>query len=316
MQYEKYLNKIIFGNALEILPKLKDKSIDIVLTDPPYFFHKMDGGWDKKVISSKTHQQRVTSLPVGMKFDRQQGIEFYNWYLQISKILYKKLKPGGFFFTFATPRLYHRMAAAVEDAGFEIRDTFLWIYLRNQAKAMTLDYFIDQTNFTKKQKNELKVKLNGWKTPKIKSCYEPIAIAQKPYNITYLNNIIKHKVGLFNTTVKVGDNKFPSNILTIDNINEVMDKSFLLPRPSINEKGKYNNHPTVKPLEICEYLIKLAAFNPNSVILDPFAGSGTTALAAKNLGFNFIAIDSDYEYIKIARKRLKNSVASKNKTLT
>lgn len=308
MKNIKYINQFIHSDAGDFLPKLKNNSIDIVLTDPPYFFHKMDNGWNKSTVSDTTHQQRVTSLPVGMKFEPSQGKQFYKWYYEVSKVLYKKLKPGGFFFSFATPRLYHRMATAMEDAGFNIRDTFLWIHTRNQAKAMKLDYFIDQTDFTKKQKKQLKSKLKGYKTPKIKSCFEPIAVAQKPYDKTYLNNIMKHKVGLFNTTVKVGDNKYPSNILTVDNINKIMDKTFLLPRPNIKEKGKFNNHPTVKPLQICEHLIKLSAFDPNTVVLDPFAGSGTVALAAKNLGYNFIAIDSNKDYIKIAKRRLKKSL--------
>ena len=83
------------------------------------------------------------------------------------------------------------------------------------------------------------------------------------------------------------------------------DKVFLLPKPTKKEKGDYNDHKTVKPLAICEYLIKLSAFSKDAVVLDPFIGSGTTAVAAKKLGKNYIGIDANEKYVKISEKRLK-----------
>jgi len=117
--------------------------------------------------------------------------------------------------------------------------------------------------------------------------------------------MLKHEVGLLNTNIKIGNNMYPANVFTVDSINELIDKTFLLPKPTKKEKGEYNNHKTVKPLAICEYLIKLSAFSKNAVILDPFVGSGTTALAAKRLGKNYIGVDSNEKYVKIAERRLK-----------
>ena len=306
MKNKRLINKIITGDVLEVLTKIEDNSVDIVLTDPPYFLDKLDNNWNHERVSSKKNQLTIKSLPAGMKFDRQQGINFYNWFLAVSKELYRVLKNGGFFFSFSSPRLYHRLASAVDDAGFMIRDCFLWIYTQNQAKAMSLNHFINKLDVSKPAKEKLKKKLSGWKTPQIKSCFEPIIMAQKPTDKTFLENIINNEVGLFNTNVKVGDNMFPSNILTVDHINDIMDKSFLVGKPTKKEKGDYNFHMTVKPLAICEHLIKLSAFSKNAVILDPFIGSGTTAIAAKNVGKNFIGIDSNPKYVKIALKRLKN----------
>lgn len=67
---------------------------------------------------------------------------------------------------------------------------------------------------------------------------------------------------------------------------------------------KKNNHPTVKPLKLMEYLIKLVMPPKDGILLDPFAGSGTTILAANRLGFNAIGIEKCKEYCKIARARL------------
>jgi len=116
---------------------------------------------------------------------------------------------------------------------------------------------------------------------------------------------LKYEVGLLNTKVKIGDNMYPANVVTIDSINELIDKTFLLPKPTKKEKGEYNEHKTVKPLALCEYLIKLSAFSENAVILDPFVGSGTTAVAAKRLGKNYIGIEVNEQYVKIAENRLK-----------
>lgn len=308
---EKMINRIIIGDSQKILENIEDNTIDLVLTDPPYFLDKMDNNWDHKIVSNKRNLYTVKSLPAGMRFDREQGKRFYTWYLEISKKLYRVIKPGGFFFSFSSPRLYHRMASAVDDAGFLIRDCFIWLYTQNQPKAMSLNHFIDKLACDEKTKIQLKEKLNGWKTPQIKSCFEPIVMAQKKYGGTFLNNMLKYNVGLLNTNVRIGQNMFPSNVATTQEIDEIMDKCFLLNKPTKEEKAEFNIHKTVKPLAICEYIIKLTTFSEDATVLDPFVGSGTTAVAAKKLGRKFIGIDTNLEYVEIALKRLANTERQK-----
>jgi site-specific DNA-methyltransferase (adenine-specific) len=301
------INRIILGDAQKVLPQIEDNLVDLVLTDPPYFLDKMDNNWDHRIVSNITdYCHTVKSLPPGMKFDKEQGKRFYKWYLEMSKELCRVLKPGGFLFSFSSPRLYHRMVSAVDDAGFLIRDCFIWLYTQNQPKAMSLNHFIDKLDCDKKTKIELKERLDGWKTPQIKSCFEPIVMAQKEYDKTFLNNMLKHNVGLLNTNVKIGENMFPSNVVTTQEINEIVDKCFLLAKPTKEEKGGANIHKTVKPLAICEYIIKLTTFSEDAIVLDPFVGSGTTVIAAKRLGRKFIGIDTNREYVEIALKRLEN----------
>ncbi len=298
------MNKIILGDSLKVLDKLEDNSIDLVLTDPPYFLDKLDNTWDKKKIHNKKNQRTVTSLPAGMKFSRKQGIHFYKWYKEVSKHLFRVLKPGGFFFSFSSPRLYHRLASAMDDVGFEIRDCFIWLYTQNQPKAMGFNHFIDKMNVEQKVKDKIKKKFEGWKTPKVKSCFEPIAMGQKPTNGPYYKNMINNKVGGINTKIKVGQNMFPANILTVEEMNEVIDKYFLISKPSKKERGYFNNHITVKPIDLCKHIINLATFNEKAVVLDPFVGSGTTTIAAKELNRKYIGIDINKDYIKITKERL------------
>jgi len=79
------------------------------------------------------------------------------------------------------------------------------------------------------------------------------------------------------------------------------------PKASKKERGEGNSHPTVKPLELMKYLVKLVSPPEKGIILDPFLGSGTTGIACKNLSRNFIGIEKDPEYFKIAQQRIKTA---------
>src|SRR3972149_2967455 len=304
---EEYINKVIRGDALEVLAKLGDGSIDLVLTDPPYFLDKMDNNWNHKVVESTNNHYVIKSLPAGMKFDREQGRNFYKWYYKVANEIKRVLKPGGFFFSFSSPRLYHRMVSAIDDGGLLIRDCFIWLYTQNQPKAMSLNHFIDKLDESKGVKDDIKKQLDGWKTPQIKSCFEPIVMAQKEPQGTFLDNFRRYNVGLLNTNVKVGDGMFPSNVVSTNSINTVIDKCFLISKPDKKEKGHFNTHKTVKPLVLCEYIIKLTTYSNNAIVLDPFAGSGTTLVAAKRFGRRYIGIDINEEYIRIAQKRISDA---------
>lgn len=307
------INKVHLMDAKELLAQIPDNSIDAVITDPPYFLDKLDNSWNhEKISEEKNYCKVVTSLPPGMKFDKEQGNKFYNWYYDISIEILRVLKPGGFFFSFSSPRLYHKMTCAIDDAGFLIRDALLWIYTQNQPKAMSLNHFIDKSNLPDEKKSNLKKQLNGWKTPQLKSCYEPIAMAQKPTDGTFLENFLNYQTSLINTSAEVGiqENMFPSNILTDELFFNEMDKYFLVPKPTKKEKGTFNTHKTVKPISICEHLIKLSTYSSSSIVLDPFAGSGTTLVAAKKLNRQFIGCDINKEYIQIANKRLQYASSS------
>jgi len=71
------------------------------------------------------------------------------------------------------------------------------------------------------------------------------------------------------------------------------------------ETPRHNHHPTVKPLKLMEYLCILTKTPTGGIVLDPFAGSGTTCMAAKKVGRDFIGIEKELEYVKIAEARIK-----------
>ena len=78
---------------------------------------------------------------------------------------------------------------------------------------------------------------------------------------------------------------------------------FYCAKASKKERGEGNNHPTVKPVKLMEYLITLIT-PPNGIVLDPFFGSGTTGVAAVKLGFNYIGFELDKTYYNIAINRI------------
>ena len=295
-----FANKIILGDAFEVIKQIENNVIDLVLTDPPYFLDKLDQKWSHEdVIKGKSSSGVVKNLPIGMKFDPQQSYKAYDWFYEVSRDLIRVLKPGGWLLAFSHPRLYHRFACAAEDAGLYLRDTFIWLYTQNQPKAFSLQHFLKDEEKDKELIELLKV----YKVPKVKSCFEPIIVAQKPPEGSLLENFKKYGVGLFNTSVRLGDNKFPANVMSTVSIEPNIDKYFLIEKPKKDEKGSYNDHPSVKPVELCKILIELTTL-PNAIVFDPFMGSGTTILASILIGRRYIGLEVNEHYYKIASKRL------------
>ena len=87
------------GSMLDMLDNIKENSIDSIVTDPPYELNFMGKGWDN----------------AGISFQKD------TW-----EKCFAVLKPGGYLLAFGGSRTFHRIAVAIEDAGFEIRDTIMW----------------------------------------------------------------------------------------------------------------------------------------------------------------------------------------------
>jgi site-specific DNA-methyltransferase (adenine-specific) len=294
------VNKIILGDAFDVIKQIEDNTIDLVLTDPPYFLDKLDNKWSHEdVEKGKSSSGVVKNLPVGMKFDPMQSYKAYSWFHKISKEFVRILKPGGWLLAFSHSLLYHRFACAIEDAGFYLRDTFIWLYTQNQPKAFSLQHFLKDEEKDKELIELLKV----YKVPKAKSCFEPIIVAQKPPEGSLLENFKKYKVGLFNTSVKLGDNKFIANVMSTVSIDPNIDKYFLIEKPKKQEKGIYNDHPSVKPVELYKILIELTTL-PDAIVFDPFMGSGTTILASILTNRRYIGVEINEYYYNIAVKRI------------
>jgi site-specific DNA-methyltransferase (adenine-specific) len=296
---------ILNNDCLIELEKLPDNSIDCVITDPPYFIDKLDNKWSSDEVKNDVKNSHITHLPKGMKFDKSQVKNLYDYYLKLSQLLFKKMKPGAFFLSFSSPRLYHAIAMSCEIAGFEIRDMINWTYTQSMPKGMSVSHVIDKMNISEEAKADLTEEYKCFKTPQIRSCFEPICVAMKPIGkSTFIQNELNFKTGLLDFSQKVGINndRVPANVITTEEINESYDKNFMVSKPTKSEKGEHNTHITVKPLALIEHLVKLFS-KENALVVDPFLGSGTTALACKKTNRRCIGIELNAEYYEICLNR-------------
>lgn len=284
--------QVFHGDALELLKALSHNSVHAVITDPPYFIDGLGANWDKNKLENRSRRAGVVGgLPVGMKFSPDQGKAFAVFMRPIIEQIFRVLKPGGFFISFSQARLYHRLATVAEDAGFEIRDMLAWKY-EGQAKAFSMDHFIRKMDLPADEIEEITGRLGGRKTPQLKPQLEPMVLAQKPRDGTFVENWLAHETGLVDMTASL-DGKCPGNVMEVA-------------KPHKKEKGANNIHMTVKPVLLMEHLIKLFSAH-QQLILDPFAGSGTTGVAAIRTGRNFLGFEIDETYVGIAEARMRDA---------
>ena len=279
------------GDCFNVLSSMGDNTIDSCITDPPYGMGME--AWDHSVPT----------------------VEIWSEVLRV-------LKPGAFCLSFCSPQLYHRMATAVEDAGFDIKDQIMWMVTTKMPK-----------------KNRLK------------PAHEPIVVAQKPFKGSIQKNFDEWGVGIIDVLntrvpwdgkpptgwVKGGhqrrtfgkdgnttgsqqefgkvdanpDGRYPSNI--IGEVQSDHQKYFYAPRVTRKERGEFNDHPTPKPISLMAYLSKIYC-PPERIVLDPFMGSGSTALGALKEGRRFLGIEMEQHYVDITEQRIDNYLEQQKET--
>lgn len=273
------------------LKDLPNECVDFIVTDPPYFIDGMGDEWNDKNLQNKAAKSGVIGgLPVGMKFDKNQGERLQDFMNPLAKEFYRVLRPGGFCIVFSQARLYHRMAMSLDLAEFEIRDMLAWKY-EGQAKAFSQTHFIRKDKTLSEEQKELLTKeLEGYKTPQLKPQIEPMVMAQKPKVGTFVQNWQQYRLGLINTKESL-DGKFPGNVM------EVSKQS------RKNESDEKIAHLTRKPVCLISHLIKLFT-QEGQIVLDPFMGSGSHALAALQNKRKFIGYEIEQKYFEIAKNRI------------
>lgn len=280
------------GDCLDILPSLDENSVHFMVTDPPYFLDGLDNGWRNGRKGAPRATGTVGGLPVGMKFDPRQGRALQAFIVRVGEATIRALKPGAFAIVFSQPRLAHRMAVGLEDAGFEIRDLYAWRFTRRaQPKAFTMNHFVDRMDRSLREREAIKRHLGGRKTPQLRPQFEAMILAQKPREGTFVENWMAHETGLIDMSATL-DGSVPATVMTVE-------------KPA---RDQFNEHLTVKPITLIEHLIRVFSTSGQTV-LDPFLGSGTTAVAAVRAGRACLGIEIEADYIAIAKRRLKEASA-------
>ena len=248
------------------------------------------------------------------------------------------LKPGGHMVAFGGTRTWHRLAVAVEDAGFEIRDNLAWLYGSGFPKSLNL---VDESGERTGQGTALK------------PAFEPIVMARKPLTGTVAANVLEHGTGALNIdacrlhtqgsegrdyTVKrlkpgatlnreggnwrpengaeyqgrtKDDGRWPANVILDESQSAVLDENggasrfFYVAKAPKSERPVVDGvaHPTVKPISLMSWLVRLVT-PPGGTVLEPFAGSGTTVEAAMREGFNVVAVEREADYLPLILARI------------
>lgn len=344
------------GDCRDALATMPDASVDAVVTDPPYELGFMGKEWDASGIA-------------------------YN--VDLWRDALRVLKPGGHMLAFGGSRTWHRLASAVEDAGFEIRDSIAWLNSQGFPKSHNLDG-----------------DWQGWGTA-LKPAFEPIVVGRKPLAGTVAANVLQYGTGALNidgcriesdrgeqsytvTRWKPGaelsrdggtwkredenaptvsgtlpSGRWPANVVLDESQAAALNRQAGPSRPAGNKAplrsnrssgmfalapGEHGLHPamqdgdddrvsrffptfryqpkapqserpkidgvqhvTVKPLDLMRWLVRLVT-PPGGTVLEPFAGSGTTAEACIAEGFRCIAIEREADYLPLIRQRLDKPI--------
>jgi site-specific DNA-methyltransferase (adenine-specific) len=293
-----YLNKIIHGNCIDVVKNIESNSIHLILSDIPYGIGADE--WD--VLHDNTNSAFLGSSPAQEKAgaifkkrgkplngwseaDRQIPKQYYEWCLTWVEDWLRVLKPGGSAIVFAGRRLAHRCICAFEDTGFTYKDMLAWSKEKAAHRAQRLSVVYEKRGDDKSAKE-----WEGWKIGNLRPTYEPILWFTKPYKIggTIADNMLENEVGAYNEKAFLNYNSNPNNIINIS-----------------SNSSDTGLHPTQKPLKLMQALIELTT-KENQIVLDPFCGSGTTIIAATLLDRNYIGIELDDNYYKIATERLDN----------
>jgi len=283
-------NKIITADCLEHLKTLDDNVFDSCVTDPPYHLQSIMKRFTKGPAAKYGKDGSFNRLSKGFLGEEWDGgdIAFQK---ELWEQIYRTLKPGSVLLAFAATRNYHRMATAVEDGGFEIFDMINWIYGSGFPKRKNL----------------------------LKPAHEPIVMARKGVNKELNLDECRIKTddlkkfnrksfawsgkSLYNEQEYKPSEKgrYPSNIIH-DGLDEEWARYFYSAKASKKEKDG-SDHPTVKPLELMKYLVRLVT-PKEGLVLDPFAGTGTTGEAAILEDRKYYLIEKTQKYIPVINKRL------------
>lgn len=268
------------------------------------------------------------------------NILFAQWVTLWARECLRVLKPGGHVVAFGGTKTWHRLATGLEDAGFEIRDSLAWVYGTGTPKSLDVSTAVakhrvrqelngrssapstDQTNRTPQTPmpsphQDPAAPWDGWGTA-VKPAHEPIVLARKRPEGTVGANVNRYGTGALNIDgTRLEGERWPSNLYLDHHQATLLDavagqrasRFFWVAKPNPRERVTENgvSHPTVKPLQLMRELVRLVT-PPGGVVLDPFAGSGTTAEAAVLEGMSCLAIEKDPAFMPLIRKRMARTM--------
>lgn len=362
MAHETFLNgkiQLCCGDSLHFLRDQPDNRYDSCPCDPPYALQsivKRFGGKNAAPAKGNAAYMRASAGFMNQRWDTGESAHSIEFWAEVLRTL----KPGAHVAAFGGTRTYHRLACAIEDAGFEIRDQIAWAFGSGFPKSHDAG--------------------NGWGTA-IKPAWEPICLARKPLSEkTVAANMLRWGTGAINIDgcrvegetkqfgngsgrnggkfggggakshdrgewIPTKDGRWPANIIHDgseevlaafpDNLTSGANGLEIKGDQDRTAYGTFNGgershsydsnsgssarffytakadaddrlgskHPTVKPVDLMQWLVRLVTPR-GGLVLDPFAGTGTTAEACYREGMRCMLIERETEYQADIRRRM------------
>lgn len=307
---------LVEGDSLQLLPRLPDASVDAVITDPPYNLAIADQQWDRKGTPAAYAEWTRT------------------WASECRRIL----KPGGHLLAFGAPRTVHRLAAGIEDAGLEIRDQLIWLRPPGIPKARRLPggqaaglkpahepIVMARRPFAGRLQDNLDRHGTGALGIESAAIHTPDGPPRWPTNA-----VLSHGRGCgsrCHAACPIGrldaarPQQRPSRFFYCASPDRIEREAGCQQLPvrfvqlyhGASRSGRHsrNAHPTVKPLALMRWLVRLAC-PPGGLVLDPFAGSGSTGAATVQEDRQFVGIERDGAYVDVACARITHWTRSRD----
>lgn len=339
---------VYLDECLRVLRSIPDASVHSVVCDPPYAIGarpvpKASSAAPRPGDEDIDQDTEVRAREGDLMRSQMLGMQSANWHerathsrgyadndssrfaawcaLWVTECL-RILKPGGHLVAFGGARTWHRLAAAAEDAGFEIRDSLVWFYATGFPKSMNVSVAIEKSIAVSDAARATAHEWEGWGTT-LKPAHEPIVLARKPLNRSVAETVTVHGTGALNIAAARIDRsseprgivgRWPTNVFMDHNAAEALDETasgpvsrfFWVAKPGASERPNIDGvaHPTVKPLTLMRQLVRLVT-PPGGTVVDPFAGSGTTVEACIIEGFDVVAVELEPTYIPLIRHRIE-----------
>jgi site-specific DNA-methyltransferase (adenine-specific) len=322
---------VLRADSLEALAELPSESVDAVVCDPPYGINFNGHNWDGAAIRNAASATTARQLSGGEAFQC--------WTQTWAAECLRLLRPGGHLAAFGAPRTFHRLACGVEDARLELRDVLLWLYGTGMPKSRrlaggrgtALKPAYEPILLARKPPaapTERNIALYGTGALNIETCRLG---ARWPANLLLSHHPACHRARCHrDCPTRIVDAAAtaaasPPRGATVERASrlfycpkasrrerdagcERLPRQALDLFPNAHRNGKppaaaANAHPTVKPLAVMRWLLRLVT-PTGGLVLDPFCGSGSTGCAAALEQRRFLGIEREVDYVAVARARI------------
>ena len=315
------INRVLHGDCLEVLDQIPNKSIDLIIIDPPYNINKDGGdGWDSKWGRVKKGFLAKPGTPTDQ--------DYYDWLGEIFAKLNTKMKDSGSFWFFHNefPALSALNQKVLDNTDLEFRNMIVWNKLFQPSKEYGwLHGYCEIDGLTNFQKMCEYIMFYTRKDLHLKVRQRMNELGVKGTDIS--KEVLSKTGGQTGWLQNILSGKNPPTEKTIVPLTKHLGLTIDDLRPKFRNQKTHHSvwnfdidknkqgHITPKPLDVLKNII-LHCTDPGDIVLDCFGGSGSTALAARDLGRNYILIEREEKYIQISNNRINgvsNEQSSKAK---